>query len=193
MRSYQMKKLSELKEIHVKQAATIFADELIQYFQSICRDRKYLIEVFSQALVREKVLVCMLENVVVGVIIYNTLEDSLKMVKFASLKQAFGLIKGTIAYINLTRRPKHLKSGQVYLDMIITNPMYRYQGVATTMIEYICNTKMALEYTLDVSQDNLPAITLYKKLGFEIVPQTNKCTISNKKIDDHLYMIKTIK
>lgn len=115
------------------------------------------------------------------------------MVKFTPLNQAFGLIKGIISYINLTKRPKHLKSGQVYLDMIITNPMYRYQGVATTMIEYVCNTKTALEYTLDVSQDNLPAITLYKKLGFEIVHQTNKYSTSSKKIDDHLYMIKTIK
>ena len=188
MNKYVMKRLSELGEVHALQAATIFTDCVIQYFKTICKDREHFTTVLLKALVREQLWVCVLENEVVGLIVYTTLEEKVKVVRLEVLKKEFGFIKGHIAYSNLTAKPKKLQPQEVYLEFVFTSENYRKQGVATTMLYHVFDTVPSNSYTLEVTDVNEKAIKLYEKLGF-IVTERNKQPFAKQVgFNERLYM-----
>ena len=59
------------------------------------------------------------------------------------------------------------------IDYIIVNSKYRCKGIASKLIESIINLNPE-NITLEVREDNIPAINLYKKMGFEIVSKREK-------------------
>lgn len=50
---------------------------------------------------------------------------------------------------------------------IAVNVDYQNQGVATKLLEYVINNINADKIMLEVRDDNISAINLYKKMGFE--------------------------
>ena len=66
-----------------------------------------------------------------------------------------------------------LYQGRAYIFGILTYDSKRKKGYACAMlkqlIEYLRDKHGALEATLEVSADNIPAFKLYKKLGFEVM------------------------
>ena len=59
------------------------------------------------------------------------------------------------------------------IDYIIVNSKYRCKGIASKLLESIINLNPE-NITLEVREDNIPAINLYKKMGFEIVSKREK-------------------
>lgn len=59
------------------------------------------------------------------------------------------------------------------VDYIVVDSQYRCKGIATKLIENIINLNPE-NITLEVREDNIPAINLYKKLGFEVVSKREK-------------------
>ena len=59
-------------------------------------------------------------------------------------------------------------SGEGYFTNVATLPEFRKQGIATALIERTLENEMEF-LTLEVRKSNIPAISLYKKLGFEEV------------------------
>ena len=61
---------------------------------------------------------------------------------------------------------------RVDIDYIIVSNNYRRQGIGSKLLEYLidyCKKKNISNITLEVNENNIPAINLYKKYGFEIV------------------------
>lgn len=66
---------------------------------------------------------------------------------------------------------------RVELDYIIVDKNYRKCGIAGKLIEYLINyakRKHILNITLEVNENNIAAINLYNKYGFEIVSKRDK-------------------
>ena len=59
------------------------------------------------------------------------------------------------------------------IDYIIVNSKYRCKGIASKLLESIIKLNPE-NITLEVREDNIPAINLYKKMGFEIVSKREK-------------------
>ena len=64
-------------------------------------------------------------------------------------------------------------SGEGYVTNVATLPEYRRQGVATRLIERALENDMEF-ITLEVRESNIPAISLYERLGFERVGERPK-------------------
>lgn len=56
---------------------------------------------------------------------------------------------------------------RIELNYIFVMEMYRKNGIASIMMEHICN--MNLPISLEVCENNFGAIELYKKYGFKSV------------------------
>ena len=54
------------------------------------------------------------------------------------------------------------------VDYIVVDSQYRCKGIATELLKSIISLEPE-NITLEVREDNIPAINLYKKLGFEVV------------------------
>lgn len=73
-----------------------------------------------------------------------------------------------------------------FISMVVVDPAYRGKGVADVVIESALKL-MKLEgmhsCKLEVRQENIPALKLYRRLGFNVVPDENKSK-------DRIYMLK---
>lgn len=58
---------------------------------------------------------------------------------------------------------------RIELNYIWVDETYRGQGIASKMMDFMCNYKDITNITLEVRVDNIAAINLYKKYGFQIV------------------------
>jgi ribosomal-protein-alanine N-acetyltransferase len=56
-------------------------------------------------------------------------------------------------------------SGEGYVTNVATLPEFRKQGIAQALVERALESEMEF-LTLEVRNSNIPAISLYKKLGF---------------------------
>lgn len=63
------------------------------------------------------------------------------------------------------------RNGSVYVINLVVLPEYRRQGIGQRLLEAGCEYYLkqgcTLPFSLSVDKDNIPAITLYKKLGFQ--------------------------
>ena len=75
-----------------------------------------------------------------------------------------------------------LKSNQIYLNSLAVNPLLRRQGIGTQLIKFILNQQKVDEYVLEVLSENIPAINLYQKLGFEMISSKKPSSIIRKGI-----------
>lgn len=57
---------------------------------------------------------------------------------------------------------------------IVVDGMYRKQGIATKLIDYVISLFNDVEYImLEVNENNIAAISLYKKMGFDVINKRN--------------------
>ena len=89
-----------------------------------------------------------------------------------------------ISYNPLSKR----RNGSLYMVNLSVLPEYRRQGIAIELIntatEYYLSKGQTLKMSTSVDKDNLPALKLYQKVGFEI-----KEPISEVDIDDEQYIM----
>jgi len=72
---------------------------------------------------------------------------------------------GTLVYEDIYNRFE--------IDYIVVDCKYRCKGIASNLLKYIINLNPD-NITLEVREDNIAAINLYKKNGFEIVSKREK-------------------
>ena len=77
-------------------------------------------------------------------------------------------IVANISYNPLSKR----RNGSIYMVNLSVLPEYRRQGIAIELIntatEYYLSKGQTLKMSTSVDKDNLPALKLYQKVGFEI-------------------------
>jgi len=90
---------------------------------------------------------------------YNFVENELFHAYVIHEKEFIGFVTYSILYDKVE-----------ILDLIIKEE-YRNKGYASMLIKTVINDaldKECINITLEVNSDNIPAINLYKKLGFDI-------------------------
>lgn len=70
-------------------------------------------------------------------------------------------IKGVLVY--------ELIYDRIEIDYIIVDENYRKKSISSKLIEYLIENNSVENITLEVSKNNIAAINLYKKYGFEVV------------------------
>ena len=72
-------------------------------------------------------------------------------------------IKGALFFEEIYER--------IDIDYIIVSNIYRRKGIGSKLLEYLidyCKEKSISNITLEVNENNIAAINLYKKYGFEV-------------------------
>lgn len=92
-----------------------------------------------------------------------------------------------VGHISLNPCSKR-RNGSVYCINLVVLPQYRRRGIAQTLIkagcEYYLSHNCTLPFSLSVDKNNFKAISLYKKIGFEI-----KDPMSEIEKDDSQYIM----
>lgn len=99
-----------------------------------------------------------------------------------------------IAHLKVTFG-KGLHSHRADLSSLIVHPSFRKQGVGVNLVKYAlsCMPKKVFLILLAVDEANVPAINLYKKVGFEKYGVLNKASFLNGKYANNYLMKKEIK
>ncbi len=92
-----------------------------------------------------------------------------------------------VAHISYNPKSKR-RNGSIYMVNLTVLPEYRRQGIAQKLIDistqYYINNGYTLLMSLNVDKDNIPAVYLYQKVGFEI-----KDPICEADEDDEQYIM----
>ena len=59
----------------------------------------------------------------------------------------------------------------IHIQSLVVDPKYFRQGIAGKLISFVFDSFKSIMYTVETGVENLPAIALYKKLGFMEVKQ----------------------
>jgi len=77
-----------------------------------------------------------------------------------------------IAHISFNPYSKR-RNGSIFIVNLTVLPTYRRKGIATKLIQegckYYFNKNYNLPVSITVDKDNIPALSLYQKIGFKIV------------------------
>lgn len=117
-------------------------------------------------------------------------EDQLKTMWIEDEKDDnFVCIDNDTIVAHITFNPKSMRrNGSVYMVNLMVRPEWRRQGVAQRLINTACDYYISrgsiLPMSLSVDKDNVSAINLYKKVGYEIVEPI--CEIDE---DDEQYVM----
>ncbi len=85
----------------------------------------------------------------------------------------FVCVDGDKIVAHITYNPQsRRRNGSIYMVNLTVLPEYKQQSIATNLIlcavEYYIQQGAILPMSTSVDKDNIPAINLYKKVGFEI-------------------------
>lgn len=101
-------------------------------------------------------------------------EDQLRMIWIEDEKDDnFVCVDGDkiVAHISYNPLSKR-RNGSLYMINLSVLPEYRRKGIAIGLIntatQYYISQKQTLLMSLSVDKDNIPALNLYQKVGFEI-------------------------
>lgn len=94
-----------------------------------------------------------------------------------------------VAHITFNPKSKR-RNGSIYMVNLTVLPEYRKQGIAKTLIKTATNYYISKCYSkpmsTSVDRDNISAVNLYKKVGFEIKKPLTEVEIED---DDEQYIM----
>ena len=94
-----------------------------------------------------------------------------------------------VAHITFNPKSKR-RNGSIYMVNLTVLPEYRKQGIAKTLIKTATNYYISKGYSIPMStsvdRDNISAVNLYKKVGFEIKHPLTEVEIED---DDEQYIM----
>ena len=94
-----------------------------------------------------------------------------------------------VAHITFNPKSKR-RNGSIYMVNLTVLPEYRKQGIAKTLIktatDYYISKGYNLPMSTSVDRDNISAVNLYKRVGFEIKPPITEVEIED---DDEQFVM----
>lgn len=166
-----------------KQIAEIFADGFAQWLDYFSTDKNVIAKAFAHMFVLDQFYVAMANNKVAGIVACTDCKTLSVRLDKKELKKYFGFVKGTIGGIVLKRefenpfKNPQPKTGSI--EFVGTSTEFRGKGVASQIIQHIIeNTQYDYYLIEEVADTNIPAMNLYKKLGF--IEYKNKSVPQNR-------------
>lgn len=154
------------------QISEIFAEGFTQWLGYFSKDKSTIAKAFAHMFVLNQFYVAIANDKVAGMTACTDGETfSIKLNK-KELRKHLGFFKGSIAGIFLKKEfeapyekfPPNTGS----IEFVGTAHEFKGQGVASQIIQYIFGNTPYKNYVIEeVADTNIPAMNLYKKLGFK--------------------------
>lgn len=171
-------RLSELDDKAKADAIQVYTD-CFPVYKRISKNKNILNDFFMSSFDFNLSYAAVVDTRVVGFLaISNGKERSLKFEKPKCIK-LFGKLMGTITYYEMMfilGRPNLESETDVGIDYLATDKLFRGRGIASKLIEYVCETLCCKECFIDVDTNNTVAKRLYEYLGFKEYAQNNSIT-----------------
>ncbi|MBQ4164181.1 MAG: GNAT family N-acetyltransferase [Turicibacter sp.] len=161
--------IREVQLSEIELVATFLSNQFEKECKRLRLKQNKIIQLLTQAMKCEQCFIAVLDEKLIGVITYSTVEQASFEINFKQVRNILGPVKATLFYWSMMKSNLFLKPNQIYLNSLAVNPLFRRQGIATQLIQFILNQQKVDEYVLEVISENTPAINLYQKLGFEII------------------------
>ncbi|WP_270815665.1 GNAT family N-acetyltransferase [Hungatella effluvii] len=169
MENTEIRCLSQLEASQVQQTAALLVDSFYSMFKGITKERELLQRLFTPCMQLDLIYVLLKEDRVAGLIAVSDSRRRAIVMKEETCVSVFGPVKGKIFAWQLGKMlsipaVKGDRSG--YVDFIATSPEYRRKGVGGQLLTFAESGLDFDELYLDVLKDNLPAVSLYEKMGY---------------------------
>lgn len=169
MENTEIRCLNQLEASHVQQTAALLVDSFYSMFKGITKERELLQRLFTPCMQLDLIYVLLKEDRVAGLIAVSDSRRRAIVMKEETCVSVFGPVKGKILAWQLGKMlsipaVKGDRSG--YVDFIATSPEYRRKGVGGQLLTFAEAGLDFDELYLDVLKDNLPAVSLYEKMGY---------------------------
>jgi ribosomal protein S18 acetylase RimI-like enzyme len=173
------------------QMGMIFAEGFSHHFEAFSKDTKLLAKAFSHIFDLQYFYVAVSGNEITAM---AACTDGISPLRFnkAICRKELGFLRGWIAYAQLTKHmvnhkfPFDFISGMGRIEIVGTAAEHQGKGMAYNLLKHIIESTPYTEYILEVFDDNVGAVKLYEKLGFETFKKVN--TVINAKTNAFLYM-----
>lgn len=173
-------KLSDLNDEYKEKSIELFIDGF-GHIYSFTKDRNILKELFLCSMDFSMVYVALYENNIVGFIGISNNKKRPISFEIEKFKQLFGSFLGSIIQKPLSavmEKPAVHGDKDLYIDYLTTDKNYRGKGIATKLIDFICEELKYDECYIEVLSKNTTAKKLYEHLGFvEFKREYNPSTI----------------
>ena len=161
--------IREVQLSEIELVAIFLSNQFQKGFERLHIKQNKIIEVLARAMKREQCFIAVLDEQLIGIITYSTVEQASFEISFKQVRNILGPVKALLFYWSMVNSNLFIKSNQIYLNSLAVDPLFRHQGVATSLIQFIMNKTLAHDYLLEVVAENIAAINLYEKLGFKII------------------------
>ncbi|WP_097027137.1 GNAT family N-acetyltransferase [Clostridium peptidivorans] len=162
--------LSDLDETKKREAVGLFVDGFRNIF-SFAKDKSELVELFMSSLDDSMIYVYFHEGKVTGILGIGTNKKRVFCFDIQVCKKIFGKFKGTMIYKQLrliAETPAVKNDCDLYIDCLTTDAGMRGKGVATKLLDFVCQLPEYDECYIEVLSKNTNAKRLYEKLGFKM-------------------------
>lgn len=177
-----------------QEVSKIFSESFYQWFKYFSKDTNRLAKAFDGSFIWEKFYFSLIDGQVCGMAaVTDGISPSIRLSN-RKMTRNLGFYKGFLAYFIL----KHMLQNHKYpfpvseetlsIEFVAVSEKSRRRGVASNLIQYIIDNSNSQRYILEVADTNLPAVSAYEKMGFEVfysVPETHP---KQSGINNYLYM-----
>lgn len=164
---------TDLTETDVrKQMGEIFAEGFTQWLGYFSKDKYVIAKAFNHMFILDQFYVAIANGEIAGIAACTDGKSPSVRLDKKELRKHLGFLKGSLASIFLKKDfeatyddfPPNTGS----IEFVGTAPKFRGQGVASQIIQHIIENTPYDRYVIEeVADTNIPAMRLYKKLGFE--------------------------
>ncbi|WP_207204759.1 GNAT family N-acetyltransferase [Miniphocaeibacter massiliensis] len=136
-------------------------------------------------------LVATIDNEVVAFIALVTDDKRAFNIPLKDFQKHFGFFRGYmfgIALSNDFEKTIPLDSDSAYIDILGVSKKYQRQGLASKLIEYVIKKYKYKTLTLNVTNVNSSAISLYKKHGFQEYSREKVKFAKQKGFSEYIYL-----
>ena len=168
----QFTKANQLPFDPKSQMGMIFAEGYYQWLGFFSKDKENLSKALEHMFDLDYFFVAEENNKIAAIAACTNRKSPPVRLDKKILSEKFGLVRGSIAYVVLKKNlvdhsyPFEVPQQTASIEFVATAPEYKGKGVAYSLITYIMQTLSHSEYILEVADNNIPAIRLYEKLGF---------------------------
>jgi ribosomal protein S18 acetylase RimI-like enzyme len=154
------------------QMAEIFAEGFTQWLGYFSTDKQKIAAAFAHMFVLDQFYLAMADNKIAGMAACTDCATLSVRLNIKDLRKHLGFIKGSIAWVVLKKEFEKSFTNPPpetgCIEFVGTAPEFRGQGAASQLIYHILENTPNYDYLImEVADTNIPAMNLYKKIGFE--------------------------
>lgn len=151
--------------------ADMFSEGFSGWLTYFTKDSNLIKTAFAHMFILERFYVAVINNEIVGMVGFTNSKNTTIHLERKPLQQHLGIYKGFLASIFLKKEfetpMKNASDKVASIEFVATKASHRGKGIAIKIFQYILENTNYDEYVIgEVADTNIPAMNLYKKMGF---------------------------